>query len=46
MHTGSLTVHQILLLVLAPSALSLLLWLFYDLHLRSKRSKERHKHIQ
>jgi hypothetical protein len=46
MHTEPLTVHQIFILVLAPSGVSVLLWLFYDLHLRSKRAKERRKHIQ
>jgi|HubBroStandDraft_4_1064222.scaffolds.fasta_scaffold792200_1 hypothetical protein len=43
MHTLSL--REVLVLVLAPSAASALLWLIYDLRLRSRRSRERRKDL-
>jgi len=45
MHTGSHSAAQILLLVLGPFAVSFLLWVLHDLHLRSKRSKEHRKRV-
>lgn len=43
MHTGFPLVPAIML-VLAPSAVSFLLWVLYHFHLESKRSKERKRH--
>lgn len=45
MHAASFLTTDILLLVLAPSAASLLLWLVYVLHSRRKRSKEQRDHL-
>jgi Putative beta-barrel porin-2, OmpL-like. bbp2 len=45
MHNGSFPIVPAILLVLAPSAVSFLLWVLYHFHLESKRSKKRGDHV-
>lgn len=44
MYSGSISVTQVLILVLGPSVVSFLVWVLYDLSLRRKRSRENRKH--
>lgn len=43
MHSESLPIVSILLLVLAPAVVSFLLWVLHDLWTQSKRPKEHRK---